>query len=213
MKLHSQLEISVLDLLKLYTPHSFKWDEESFPLVIYEVLDHDGLWCLSEGGLPTSSQTSLKDRLLALGTWAQRVFKYSPGQDATFCMKWKPTGPTVFYSQVILRRKAQDLFLYHHGSGNVGVRCWNLLGTWALPPKAAQPSVCSKRQLPPSWPGLSLDPIIHSGLSFGTGFSKCPHFPVSQTQSAVCFSTYPVKLWSWTVGWSQTGLAPLLPHQ
>lgn len=39
MELDSQLEISVLDLLKLYTPPWFKRDEENFPLVIYEVLD------------------------------------------------------------------------------------------------------------------------------------------------------------------------------
>lgn len=75
MKLHSQLEISVPGLLKLYTPHWLKWDEESFPLWLFmkceTTMDCDA-WVK---GAAYFSQASRKDRYYLLWNWGREAFQ------------------------------------------------------------------------------------------------------------------------------------------
>lgn len=123
------------------------------------------------------------------GTGAQRLFKSSPGQDATFLHEMETYwADYILFRSCFQEKSPQDFFLWEWGVWAFTAR--NSLGTWALPPTAAQPAVCRKRRLSLFRPGLTWSPIIHSGPSFGSGFSKCPHFLVTQMLVAVCFLSY-----------------------
>ena len=67
-------------------------------------------------GVSTPSQAAFKHILPALGGLGREPFS-NRCLDKTLRlgMKWKPVGPTVFYSAVDLRRKAQAVFSDCHG--------------------------------------------------------------------------------------------------
>ena len=66
--------------------------------------------------MSTPSQAAFKDILPALGGLGREPFSNTClDKTLPLGMKWKPAGPTVFYSAVDLRRKAQAVFSDCHG--------------------------------------------------------------------------------------------------
>lgn len=72
----------------------------------------------------------------------------------------------------------------------MGVCCQEL--AWhASPPSHGRSAIGLQKNLLSLFRlGLTCSPIGHSGPSFGSGFSKCLHFLVTQTLVAVCFFPY-----------------------
>lgn len=136
MKLHSQLEISVLDLLKLYTPHWLKWDEESFPLWLFmkcEPTTDCDAWVRGAGCL-------LFPRLLGKTSY----LPWSWGRGALQIHAWTRCylfgwsgnllGRTYFIQESFWGAKSETSPAMSTGAGMWAFGTRNSLGTWEPPP-------------------------------------------------------------------------------
>lgn len=106
--------------------------------------------------MSTPSQAAFKDILPALGGLGRESFSnMCLDKTLRLGMKRKPVGPTVFYSAVVLRRKAQAVFSDCHGVNTGALAARNGLAPEPCLPRPLGPCPQEKAAfLSPVQPGL-----------------------------------------------------------